>query len=131
MNQIKENKELIIEYFNAISGVEKTPELCDKYMQDDPLKDHIMFFDTIFPCYEIFADEITAEGDRVVVRARIKGRHEGEFNGIPPTNRIVDFPFAVNYTVIDRLIVDHWLIADQTVLMEQLGVGQKDPVASE
>jgi len=107
-----------------MKGVVKTPELCDKYMNDKHLKEHIIFFDTIFPGYEVFADEITAEGDRVVLRARLKGRHEGEFNGIPPTNRMVEFPFAISYTIKDNLIVDHWLIADQAVLMEQLGVAQ-------
>jgi len=124
MNSIQSNKEIIIEYFNAMNGVVKTSELCDKYMKDKHLKEHVIFFDTIFPGYEVFADEITAEGDRVVLRARLKGRHEGEFNGIPPTNRMVEFPFAISYTIKDNLIVDHWLIADQAVLMEQLGVAQ-------
>ena len=122
MNKIQSNKELIIEYFNALSGALKSAELCDQYMDDVELKEHIIFFDAIFPKYEIFADEITAECNRVAVRARIKGRHEGEFNGIPPTYRMVEFPFAISYTVQDRKIIDHWLIADQALLMEQLGV---------
>ena len=84
--------------------------------------EHIIFFDTVFPNYEIFADEMTAEGNRVVVRARLKGRHEGEFNGIPATYRHVDFPFVVSYEIENNIIVDHWLIADQMALMEQLGI---------
>lgn len=122
MEQSRQNKEFIIRYFNAMSGVEKTRELMDQYITDDELIGHILFFETAFPLYDIFADEITAEGNRVVVRARLKGYHAGEFNGILPTYRNVDFPFVISYTIENGKIVHHWLIADQTILMEQLGI---------
>ena len=94
MDTLQKNKELVIEYFNAISGVKKTRKLMEKYVSDNHLIEHIEFFDTVFPAYEIFADEITAEGNRVVVKARFKGRHEGELNGIPPTYKKVEVPFC-------------------------------------
>ncbi|MCW3092078.1 MAG: cyclase [Ferruginibacter sp.] len=122
MEQQKQNKEFIIGYFNALSGVIKTRELVDRYMTDEELKEHIAFFDTAFPRYELFADEMTAEGNRVVIRARFKGSHEGEFNGILPTHRTVEFPFVVSYEIENGKIVHHWLIADSMALMEQLGV---------
>jgi predicted ester cyclase len=58
----------------------------------------------------------------VVVRARLKGCHTGEFNGILPTHRQVEFPFVISYDIENQKIVHHWLIADQVVLMEQLGI---------
>ncbi|WP_052273418.1 ester cyclase [Flavihumibacter solisilvae] len=122
MDNIQKNKELVIEYFNAISGFRKTREILVKFLADQHLIEHIEFFDSVFPAYEIFADEITAEGNRVVVRARVKGRHEGELNGIPPTHKSVDFPFAIGYEIENNKIINHWLIADQMALMEQLGV---------
>lgn len=122
MNTLQENKELVIEYFNAVSGVKKTRKLLEKYVSDNHLMEHIEFFDTVFPAYEIFADEITAEGSRVVVKARIKGRHEGELSGIPPTHKNVEFPFATGYEIENNKIINHWLVADQMMLMEQLGV---------
>ena len=122
MEQLKQNKEFIIRYITALSGVTKTRELMELYMTDEELMGHIAFFDTAFPKYEMFADEITAEGNRVVVRARMKGCHEGEFNGIQPTHRKVDFPFVISYDIENGKIVHHWLIADQIVLMEQLGL---------
>ena len=124
MEDIKSNKQFVLEYINAISGVKKTDEIIDKYLKDDELKNHIQFFDTIFPKYEILADEITAEGNRVIVLARARGKHEGEFNGIPPTYKTVDFPFAIGYIIDKGKIVDHWMIADQVALMEQLGVSK-------
>ena len=122
MNQLQQNKEFIIRYFNALSGVTKTSELVKKYTSDEELIEHIAFFDTAFPKYELFADEMTAEGNRVVVRARFKGCHEGEFNGILPTHRSVDFPFMITYEIENGKIVHHSMIADSMALMEQLGV---------
>lgn len=122
MEQQKENKEFIIRYLNALSGVTKTREIMEEYLADEELINHIIFFDTVFPKYEMFADEITAEGNRVVLRARLKGCHKGELNGIQPTNRDVEFPFFISYDIENGKIVHHWLIADQMMLMEQLGV---------
>lgn len=122
MEQHKQNKEFIIRYFNAVSGVSKTRELLEEYTTDEELIGHIIFFDASFPQYEIFADEMTAEGNRVVVRARMKGVHNGEFNGILPTHRKIDFPFVVSYDIENGKIVHHWLVADQMALMEQMGV---------
>lgn len=122
MDQVRQNKEFIVRYINALSGKEKTREVMEKYITDEELIGHIEFFETAFPKYEMFADEITAEGNRVVLRARFKGCHAGEFNGIPPTNRNVEFPFVISYDIENGKIVHHWLIADQAILMEQLGV---------
>jgi predicted ester cyclase len=122
MEQQRQNKEFIIRYLNVLSGETKTREIMEKYMTDEELLGHILFFDSVFPKYEMYADELTAEGNRVVVRARMKGSHEGEFNGILPTHRKVEFPFVVSYEIENGKIVHHWLIADQMILMEQLGL---------
>ncbi|NEW85491.1 MAG: ester cyclase [Mariniphaga sp.] len=122
MEQEKKNKEFVIRYLNALSGVTKTREIMAEYLDDEELVNHAIFFDSVFPKYEMFADEVTAEGNRVVVRARLKGCHKGELNGIKPTNRNVEFPFFISYDIENGKIVHHWLIADQMMLMEQLGV---------
>ena len=121
MDTLQKNKELVIDYFNAISGVKKTRKLLEKYVSHNHLIEHIEFFDAVFPAYEIFADEITAEGNRLVVKARFKGRHEGELSGIPPTQKRVEVPFAIGYEIEGDKIINHWMIFDQMMLMEQLG----------
>ena len=124
MNQQMKNKEFVLEYINAISGKEKTLEIMRQYISDEVLIEHICFFDSVFPKYEIIAEEMTAEGNRVVVRARIKGRHEGVFGDIQPTFRTAEMSFVVSYEIENRMIISHWLIADQMALMEQLGVAE-------
>ncbi len=131
MDKIKKNKEFIIRYFNVMSGVVKTEELSREYMTDEHLIEHINFFEAAFPKYELFIDELIAEEDKVLVRARLKGCQTGEFNGLPPTGKTIDLPFVIRYTVKGNFIVDHWLIADQFLMMEQLGINQakeKQPV---
>jgi predicted ester cyclase len=130
MEQSKKNKEFIIEYFAAISGVAKSRALMEQFATDQSLIGHVEFFEAAFPQYEIFADEITAENNRVVVRARFKGTHQGDLAGIPATYKAVEFPFAIGYEVEDNKIVNHWLIADQASLMEQLGVTPKAEAAA-
>ena len=122
MDQSKKNKEFIIRYLNAVSGVTKTRELCEQYITDDGLIEHILFFDAVFPKYDVLIDELNGDGNRVIVRARLKGKHEGDFNGIPPTYKEVLFPFVVGYEIENSKIISHWLLADQMMLMEQLGV---------
>ena len=122
MNQAMKNKEFILYYYTTISGAIKTPEMLSQFMDDPILIDTITFFDGAFPKYEMTAEEMTSEGNRVVVRARMKGKHEGEWEGIQPTHRQVEFPVVVSYEIVNNKIVTHWLVADQTILMEQLGV---------
>ncbi len=124
MENLKKNREFIVKYFNAISGVTKTPELCEQYTNDEKLVEHIQFFDGAFPMYELFIEEMVTESNKVVVRGRATGIHKGELNGIPPTGRKMDLPFVIRYTIENGLITDHWLIADQMILMEQLGVAE-------
>ena len=122
MENLKKNREFIIKYFNAISGSIKTRELCEVYTNDEKLIEHIQFFDGAFHKYELFIEEMITEGNKVIVQGRATGTHEKEFNGIPPTGRKMDLPFVIRYTIEGKKIVDHWLIADQMILMEQLGV---------
>ncbi len=122
MNQAMNNKEFVLEYLNALSGKDKTYEMCAHYITDQALIEHILFFDSAFPKYELVAEEMTSEGNRIVVRARMIGKHEGVFGGIQPSYRKIDLPLVVTYTIENRKIISHWLVADQMALMEQLGV---------
>jgi predicted ester cyclase len=122
MNQVKKNKEFIMEYINAMSGQEKTRERLEQYNSDPGLVEYIMFIDSVFPKYEVIADEILAEGDRVIMRARLRGMHEGELMGYAATHKEIEYPFVVGYEVHNRKIVKSWVIADNLLLAERLGM---------
>ncbi|MEZ4672917.1 MAG: ester cyclase [Caldilineaceae bacterium] len=46
--------------------------------------------------YELIADDLLAEADKVVVRW-VRGTHEGDFMGIPATGKAVDVPGIIIY----------------------------------
>src|SRR3982751_1008009 len=122
MEQQRKNKEFIINYFNAMAEAPSPVpnELLKKYISDDALIGHIRFFEKVFPNYEVVADEMTAEGNRVIVRGRTIGTHLGEFEGIPPTYKTINHPFVICYEIENEKIVSHWMLADKMTLMEQL-----------
>lgn len=117
-----ENKKFIRHYLNAISGKPKTEELMDEYVADPVLKEHIRFFEKAYPAYELIAEDIIAEGNKVAVRAVVRGVHEGEFQGIMPTGMEVSISVMLIYVVENDKIVDHWMVADEFALMQQIGI---------
>ncbi len=119
----QENKAFVGRYLDAISGKDKPYALQDQYIaeSDKELKDHIIFFEASCPRYEVIADDMIAEGDKVAVLARFRGTHKGELLGIAPTGKEVDVPFAITYRLAGGKIVQHWMSFDRMALMEQLG----------
>lgn len=96
--------------------------MLEKYISDEALIEHILFFENAFPDYEVVADEMTTESNRVIVKARLKGTHLGAFSEIAATYKTVNFSFVICYEIENEKIVSHWILADRMSLMEQLGV---------
>ena len=123
-NTCQANKDLIKEYLETLSGKEKTVAMMDKYIADcdSILKGHIIAFDASFPKYELIPEDMIAEGDKVVVRAKFKGTHSGPLGDIQATNKKVDMPAAIIYRIADGKIIEHWIFLDQLTLLKQLGI---------
>ncbi len=73
-----------------------------------------------FPDLNLIIEEMVAEGDRVALRLRITGTHQGEFAGIAPTNNRVDVPEWFFIRLADGKIVETWYLRDQQMLLQQL-----------
>jgi predicted ester cyclase len=118
-----ENKAFVQTYFAALSGKDKPAALQDEYIadSDQELKGHIIAFEEAFPHYELIPEDMLAEGDKVAVRATLKGTHSGEFFGVAPTGKDVSMPLMLIYRIGDGKIVEHWMNADLLGLMQQLG----------
>ncbi len=115
-------KTFILEYFEALSGKPKTMELINKYVSDEHLAGHIMAYEASFPCYELIADEVIAEDNKVAVRARVKAEHKGKLMSYEPTGKPIDIPLSVIYHIEDDKIAKGWIYVDQLDLMQQLGI---------
>lgn len=75
--------------------------------------------------YEV--DDLIAEGDRVVVRWRLLGTHEGDFRGIPPTGRPITLRGIAIYRVEEGELMERWVVSDLRGALEEIeGAGQED-----
>lgn len=118
----EENKALVRRYLDAISGKPKPTSILDQFLSDEILKRHIAETEFGFPNYEIIAEEMLADGDKVMVKVLIRGVHRGNFIGIPATGKQIEALGALIYTITNGKISDHWMLADSMTMMQQLGV---------
>ena len=96
--------------------------MVNQYVEEQPLRDHIAQAEAGFPKYVLEVEDMIAEGDQVAVKCRLIGTHQGEYNGIPATGKSVDVPFHITYRIKDGKIVDHWMVMDSMVFLQQLGL---------
>jgi len=80
-----------------------------------------------FPDLHVTIEEIVAERDIVVVRARMEGTHNGELMGAAPTGKKVTCHANDMIRVKDGKAVEVWHQGDEVMAMMQLGV--KPPTA--
>ena len=120
-SSLANNKQFILDYFAALNK-DKSPATVDQYVVDEVLKHHIDIFETAFPGYQLTADEMIAEGNKVFVQTTFTGTHQGDLMGIAPTGKSVTIAIALTYEIEDGKIVNHWMLADQLTMLQQHGV---------
>jgi steroid delta-isomerase-like uncharacterized protein len=99
-----------------------------------PTKDGVVQYFRIllaaFPDMQMDVQDVIASGDKAVARVRVSGTHEGEFMGIPATGNQVSMNLIdITRFSDDGLAREHWGVADQLALMQQLGVIPAGPPA--
>ena len=76
-----------------------------------------------FSEHQVEIQEMVAEGNQVMVRAHSKGRHTGEFFGVPGTGRQwADNEGAMLFRFEDDVIVDVWSVWNIPMHLEKLGL---------
>jgi steroid delta-isomerase-like uncharacterized protein len=103
------------DYVNHSPGMPGQPE------GPEGIKAVVSMFRAGMPDLRVLIEDVVAEGDKVVMRYRIEGTHEGELFGVPPTGRQV----SIESITVERLsggkIREHWRITDTLDMMQQLG----------
>ncbi|HKP31243.1 MAG TPA: ester cyclase [Chitinophagaceae bacterium] len=114
------NKQILSRMYNTFSGKPKPEEALNEFIADHGLKQHVAFFEAAFPNYQLIADDLIEEGNKVVARARFIGVHAGELFGLAPTHKQVELPFLGLYYFENGKIVDSFISANQLDVMKQL-----------
>lgn len=127
------NKTIARRFYDAVSGgkLEIIDEVVDeKYVEHEEfpglaggregLRQFFKMIRTAFPDFSMTIEDMVAEGDKVFIRATMKGTQKGEFMGISASGKQMAVPFADIVRFDGGRIVEHWGITDTGRMMRQL-----------
>lgn len=84
-------------------------------------KQTLSMYHAVFSDLRVTAEDMIANGDKVVARLTVKGTNTGEFMGLPPTGKQVTMSGIEMFRLADSKIVERWAEFDMMSLMQQLG----------
>jgi len=73
------------------------------------------------PDHRSIIEDLVAQGDKVVARMVLRGRHGGPFRGAPPTGNPVEVNVYRMYRLAGGKIAEHWALLDTATLLRQIG----------
>ena len=129
----EENKAVVRRFFdNAASGagddeliaediVYHGPAMLGEVRGREGFKQLLGVFRAAFPGFETEVKQLVAEGDVVAAWHTHRGRHSGEFAGVPPTGKAVEVNGLELLRVRVGRIAEFWHMDDFLGLMQQLG----------
>lgn len=74
-----------------------------------------------FPDLRLSIEDLIGEGHRISWRLSVRGTHEGEFRGLPPTGTEVRFGAQYIFEFEDGEVVKRWTNFDRLGVLVQLG----------
>ena len=130
---VENNKALIRAFYEAEDGM-KAMAMLDEICHPDYVR-HAVQGDldlerykqsglanlAAFPDMRYTLHDVIGEGDRVATRWTLRGTHRGEFNGIPPTHKVITFSGAYIHRFSDGKIIEEWAFYNPLTVMQQLG----------
>jgi predicted ester cyclase len=132
---LDENKEVVARVIDAafnrkdIAAVRRliAPEYVEhRFMPGQPDSDFwgyaVAMLSTAFPDYHFEIHRTVAEDDWVTVYGSGSGTHRGVLLDIPPTYKAVTWPEVHILRLAGGKLVEHWVVADNLELMQQLGI---------
>ena len=89
------------------------------------IRQEVAAFHKAFADLQFSLEDVIAEGDKVAARFTGRGTHKGEFTGIPPTGKVVQYGAIVICRIAKGKIVESWAQEDSLWMMQQLGMELK------
>ena len=121
---LEENKDLVRreqeELWNHTGNLDAAHELFASE-QAEAARQEAADFRRGFPDVVSTIEDLIAEGDKVVARWRSRATHQGEYMGIPPSGKAVEFTGISVYRIEGGKIAESWNSEDQLGLLRQIG----------
>jgi len=113
------NVDAIEEYFSeSVAYHRSSGELAGRH----ELVDDVEMFHAAFPDLSATIRRIMSQGEKVSFIYTLSGTHEGEFEGIPPTQQEMEAKGAAIVHVADGEIDEYRIVYDNLGMLEELGV---------
>ena len=111
--------------------------VAEDYVEDEPIPGQEPGIEGLKEAYKIFAGpfsdavfvfvDLFCEGDLVFGRGEISGTNDGEFFGIPPTNKKISWTGTRLFRLKDNKVTHGWFNADIAGMLVQMGVAPAPP----
>ena len=79
---------------------------------------------TGFPDFHVAIDDVLDDDETVMAEWTMTGTHEGEFEGMPATDREVKLTGMDKLLIADGKVQEHRIHYDVREMFEQLGIGE-------
>jgi len=114
------NKEIVKRVVEALNNLD-FDALSNVMAQDivDALKQSSI--PKAFPDMKLTILDQIAEGDKVAMRGKMTGTHQGEYMGAAPTGKQCYYTYIAIDRIEDGKVVESWLEWDKSDLMRQVG----------
>src|ERR687893_532008 len=88
----------------------------------EDMKEYVGIFHSAFPDFHVTLEDQIAEGDKVVNRWRVRAPPQGEFQGVAPTGKEVEFT-GIHISLLNEegKLQESWENYDALGLMRQIG----------
>ena len=131
----EENKTLLRRYIEEVWD-KKNPDALEEFLAPhfkrhrsptsaaltrDGQKQLLTQFRTAFPDIQITIEEIIAEDDRIAFRSTMRGTHQAEFFGFPPSGKKITVSQLDVIHIHEGKFVAQWGGPDMLSLLQQLG----------
>jgi len=133
----EENKALMLRWFDEVWNQNRVETIDELFAadgvghglsDDKPINGPADFkpfqaaFRGAFPDIEVVVKDLIAEGDKVVARCAVRGRHTGDHLGMAASNAGVDFGGVVIARIENGKIAEAWNYFDFLKMNRQIGV---------
>ena len=136
MSETDANKQLARDYFTAFLAADEgwwRKHIASDFRRHDPglpfevvgpegVKQLAEVLLPGIPDLELPIEDIIAEGEKVLVRLRVRGTHGGDLMGIAATGRKIDIGVLDLFQFRGGLLIEHWASLDNLGLLRQVGV---------
>jgi steroid delta-isomerase-like uncharacterized protein len=128
---LEHNKAIVRDYLNEVVN-DGNMAAFDKYFSEDVVFNNdknfkrqyaarMLAIRSAFPDQHLTIEDQIAEGDKVVTRVTFRATHEGQFNGIAPTGRKVQWSGIAMDRIANGKVVEMWHVQNTTALLQQIG----------